>query len=437
MKQLLSASLRASALVVTLLGATAASAQQSVVYIGWSQDEAASKPTIGAMFKRYQDANPGTKLDVVGFPWAQMQQNLVLSYRSRQKVDVVQIQERWLPGFEGMGALVDLNEVYGKAYLESQIDPGLLALGRIGGKQAGLPWTAGSIGMVANKQVLADAGVTKIPETVEEFTGALRAIKKAKPNSVPYALSTKNAGSMSPDFQTWLWTFGGRVFDLNGTTPKDIVKIDSPEARAALGYLVSLAKEGLVAPDVDRPDARRLFAQFDVGFYGDAPLARGFARNNSGKGAAYDVNVVAVATPVLKPGDTSRSVMWGHTLAMFKQAATPQKDSAGVKLIDTLVFSDDSQLAYFNEVGLFPVTKTALAKVQNDAYVTTWVKNAGTALRDEASPWPNASDLTTVIGEEVQSAYLGLKPVDKAITDMGERLRTEITQHLANKPKGL
>jgi multiple sugar transport system substrate-binding protein len=213
-------------------------------YVGWSQDEAASKPTLTAMFDSFQKASPGVKLDVIGYPWAQMQQNLVLRLRSNQPMHVAQMQERWLPTFAALDNLVDLNDVYGRANLEKQIDPGLLKLGQIGGKQIGLPWTAGSIGMVANLKVLKDAGIATPPATVDEFLAALRAIKKAQPQAVPYALMTKNNSSMSPEFQVWLWTFGGQLFDDRGN-----VKVASPAAVKALTFMTDLVRENLAAKD--------------------------------------------------------------------------------------------------------------------------------------------------------------------------------------------
>jgi hypothetical protein len=45
-----------------------------------------------------------------------------------------------------------------------------------------------------------------------------------------------------------------------------------------------------------------------------------------------------------------------------------------------------------------------------------------TALPDEPSQWPNAADLTTIIGEEVESALIAGKTVELAIQDMNRRL---------------
>jgi multiple sugar transport system substrate-binding protein len=69
------------------------------------------------------------------------------------------------------------------------------------------------------------------------------------------------------------------------------------------------------------------------------------------------------------------------------------------------------------------VTRTALARLAGDSYVTDWARNAGTAEMDEPSTWPNAADLTSIVGEEVQAAMLQAKPPSQAIADMATRLR--------------
>jgi multiple sugar transport system substrate-binding protein len=402
-----------------LTASAAAQAQGgALTYVGWSHDEAASRPVLTEAFERFRAANPGLRVDVVGFPWAQMQQNLVLRQRSNQPQDVVQLAERWLPQFARVLQPADLRQVLGDE-VAAAIDPGLLRIGQVGGRQLGLPWTAGSIGMVANRKVLADAGVAEMPRTVDAFTDTLRRIRRSNAELVPYAFATKNNATMSPDFQVWLWTFGGRLFDAD-----DKVAVDSDAARAALSFLVDLSREALIARDVDRPDSRRLFGQHRTAFYHDAPLARGFARDNSGQGAAFDQHVAAAATPVLRAGDPTRSLMWGHLLVIPNaRNARIGAESPGARLVRHLALDDETQLRYFRAVGLFPVTRSALATLSDDTYVTEWSRNAGTAEPDEPSAWPNAADLTNIVGEEVQAALLLTKPPAQAIADMASRLR--------------
>ena len=414
-----------SAAAASLLGSAPLFAQtKSLTYVGWSQDEAASKPVLNAMFEGYRKANADVKLDVIGFPWGQMQQNILLRLRSGQALDVVQLAERWLPQFGSTGKMQDLNDVFGKGQLEKAIAPGVLKLGEYRGKQLGLPWTAGSIGMVANAKVLKDAGVAAPPQTVDAFVEALKAIKKSQPQSVPYAMCTKNNNSLSPDFQVWLWTFGGQLFDDKGK-----VLVNNAAGVRALSFMADLVKDGLAAKDIDRPDARRMYAQNQTGFYQDAPLARGFARNNSGKGAEIDQLVIAMATPVLRSGDAPQSFAWGHLLTVFpdgKGAVNAQAPHG--RLLNHLALNDASQLTYFRDQGLFPVTNSALAQLTNDPYVSAWTRAARSAERDEISMWANSADLTMIVGEEVQGALLGQKTAQAAIESMGKRLEAKMAE---------
>jgi multiple sugar transport system substrate-binding protein len=408
----------------TLAAGIANAQSKSMTFVGWSQDEAASKPTLNAIFDNFRKEQSDIKLDVVGFPWGQMQQNVLLRMRSNQPLDVVQLQERWLPQLATTGRMLDLNQVFGKGTLEKQVSPEILKFGEFRGKQFGVPWTAGSIGMVANAKVLGDAGITAPPQTMDAFLSALRTIKKSQPQSVPYAMMTKNNNSLSPEFQTWLWTFGGRLFDDKGK-----VSVNSAAGVRALGFMTDLVREGLAAKDIDRPDSRRLFAQHQTGFYNDAPAARGFARSNSGKGSAFDAMVLAMPTPVLRTGDAPRSFAWSHLLCMFgSDKSVPNAQSPQAKFIRHLALNPGSQIQYFKEQGLFPVVGSALSQLSSDLYVSTWTSAAKSALRDEISFWPNSADLTTILGEEVQSALLGQKTAQAAIETMGKRMEAKIAE---------
>ena len=397
-------------------------ATNGFTYVGWSQDEAASKATLGRIFEQFQQGDPGAAVKVVGFPYAQMQQNLFLRLRAHQPVDAAQLTLQWLPQFGATGTMVDFNDVYGRAALEKVIDPAILRLGEFKGKQLSMPWTAGSIGMVANATVLKEAGVPQAPVTIDAFIESLKAVKAKFPEAVPYAMSTKDNASMAADFQTWLWTFGGHIFNEQGQ-----VVVNRPAGARALGFMSDLVKDRLAAKDTDRYDARRLFAQNRCAFYQDAPLARGFARDNSGKGTAFDVNVESIATPVLKKGDVPRSFAWGHLLGSFAQDKQSfDVKSAPARFVSYLSMTDEPQLEYFQRIGLFPVTRSAIAKLSGDPYVANWTASAKSATRDELAFFPNVADLTVIVGEQVQAAVLGQKTAAQAIDDMSQRLSAAI-----------
>jgi len=394
---------------------------QTITFGGWSGEEEASRPIIMEMIESFNAANPDVTVEWLGYPWAQVQQSFLLLHRSGSAPDVAQLQDRWLSTFGAIGALADMNDVFGRDVIESAIAPGLLTVGQYGDQQLGLPWIAGSIGLVANLKVLEDAGVAELPETIDEFVAALEAIKAHDANSVPFALNTTGNATISTDFQVWLWTFGGNLFDAEGN-----VTAASPEAEQALTFLKGLIDEGLASLEVGRGDARQLFARHQTGFYFDAPVAKGIARSNAAEGAGFDAYVAPMATPTLAAGDRSYQTAWGHLLVLFQDAGeTVTADDPAARFVSHLVLEPEWPIRYFEELAQLPSNTVAAESdaFQSDAYAVEWLELASASARvDEASLWPNAPQMTDAIGEEVQAAYLGQKSPERALQDLQQRL---------------
>jgi multiple sugar transport system substrate-binding protein len=77
------------------------------------------------------------------------------------------------------------------------------------------PWTTASIGMVYNPTLLASVGYKEPPKTLAQFEDCLAKLRAKDKDLIPYALSTKDA-TATADYQPWLWTFGGSIFDASG-----------------------------------------------------------------------------------------------------------------------------------------------------------------------------------------------------------------------------
>jgi multiple sugar transport system substrate-binding protein len=253
-----------AAVAATAIALTAGAAiADEVEFMNWMGAEEIGKAKLAAMIDSFDG-----EVDNQAYAWGDLPKNLFLRARSNTLPDVSQIQARMLPTFSAIDGLVDLNEVIGHDRLLEIFPASFLAMGEIDGKQLALPWVGGTIGWVANMEVLAAAGITEVPTTVDEFKAALIAVRDSVPNSVPYASATKNNSSILLDYLIWSWTFGSDVI-LDGKPT-----VNSPEGIATLTFLTDLVQERLAAPEVDRPDSRRLFAQGASAFYLDAPVAR-------------------------------------------------------------------------------------------------------------------------------------------------------------------
>lgn len=289
-----------------------------------------------------------------------------------------------------------------------------LDVGNIDGQQLGIPWSMASITMVYNPEILAAAGWDKVPVTIEEFEACMADIKAYDPEIVPYAVSTKDA-TCAGDFMPWLWTFGGAIFNEDGS-----VAINSDAAVACVEWYQSLMEKGYIAMDTGRGEARQLFAQGKVAFYDDAVLAKGQAVSN-GVDPDEVVNVCsAMNRPVLNEGDQPQSTMWGHMLVVFKDSEYKEQ---AAELAQTLV-SDEVAMDYFTNNGMPPVTKSAAAldEVKNDAYLNGFLESTSTARLEETARMANANEVKTIITEELQYALLGQKTAEQAVSDMAARL---------------
>lgn len=404
------------------LSATPGRAQAgSVSFMSFTFAEEPNRPLVQKLMDDFK-AQSGVTVEPIGSAWGDVQKNLLLRQRSKTMPATAQIQERWLPALSNLPEIVNLDEAIGRAKLEAAIDPKVLAMGQVGGKTLALPLITGSIGMIANKEVLEKAGVAAIPKTLGEFRAALVAIRDKVPNSVPFGAATKNPNSIPLDFMLMVWAHGGRIIDESGK-----VLVKSAEGKAALAFMADLMKNRLMAPELDRPDSRRLFAQGASGFYIDAPQARTFARSFSGRGEAADAFTVPIKTPVLKLGDTPHSIQWGHLVAAFKGAAAA--NAAGLKWLD-YVISDTVQGSFAPALSALPVTKAAqsLPAVQNDTYFRAWNDATGVPLLNEIGIWSNAPELSSILSEEVQAALLGQKAPDAAIDAMHSRMEASMAK---------
>ncbi len=396
-----------------------AQAGDSLTYLGWSHTEAGSKPFLDGVFADFKAANASIRLETVGVPFGQMETTVFLRKRSNQRTDVIQMQERWLATFVAAGGMIDVDKIFGADYIDKTFHPNAVAQSRVRGGRYGVPWVSGSTGLVANTKLLAEVGVRK-PETMDELLDTMRKIKKAKPNSSPLGITTKNTSLTQLETQLFFWQFGAKFFDAGGK-----VTIDSEPARQALSLLATMTKEGLIVPGNDRFDFRRLFAQELVAFYPDPPLARAFARAQSGQGEAYDRNISPMATPVLKRGDDPVSIQWSHLLAFPDFGGAKPTADGPVGRFVTHLAKPETQLAYFRTAGVFPTSKVALETLASDSYVTEWVALSKFARVDEIAQFSNGPQLRDVIGEEIVSAMLGQKTPAEAISSMSKRL-TEI-----------
>lgn len=406
-------------MVLLMVGLLASSVRaNSIVWSGWSGEEESTEPTIQRMVDTWNQANPSNPVSWVGWPWANTLEQLIIRSQGNQAMDVAQVDLGMFATLSSMDVLLDLNEVFGRTWLEDNLEEAALLAGEVDGKQLAIPWTLASIGTVYNPHLLKAVGVSAPPTTISEFEDVLLKLKEFDNRIIPYALSTKDSTTAS-DFQPWVWAFGGSYFDEDGN-----ITINSPEAIQALTWIKSLLDKGYIVMDMSRFDARQLYAQNLVGFYNDAIMARGILESNGVAADELDSYIMPMQRPVLKEGDIPQSTLWGHLLVVFQKTQNPELTAEFAKH----VISEEQSLLYFEEVGMLPVMLSALDNdlVQTDKWASEWSEITRYGKLTETTLYANVNELNTIITEEVQAALTGRKTPQKALDDAATRMRLSL-----------
>lgn len=333
----------------------------------------------------------GIKISGVPIAFPDYPNQLTLKVRGNQFSGCAQLAIEWLSQFAALGKLRDLAPLAKDAgYVDIALGTGMFD-----GKQYGLPWSTGAIGLIVNNKLLSKVGLQKLPATTTEFEQALSELKKS--GVIPYAASTKVA--QLKDILIWMQTFGATLLD------GDQVTIGDDPSIQAVTWYKGLYDKGLIVPDVDRADARNLFAQQKAAMYDDAMVGKDVVVKQAPDKTLID-NIAPVPRPVLKAGDKPRAQQWGHiavvvegegadTAAEFAKWATSDKEAV---------------LKFFETVSLPPTTTEALAdpKVTSDTFTTAFTKQiTATATPNPFWKYPQYAQMETVVSEHVQSALIG------------------------------
>lgn len=156
--------------------------------------------------------------------------------------DVISIRGDSMPFYGTKNVLADLTPYLKDAKLTTaeydvkSIPDALMNFYRWNGKQVGMPWQVASYITYYRKDLLTAAGLANPPKTADEYRSYAQKLN-APPKVYGTGLTMKKSHNLTSEYFQWLSTFGGSVIDADGK-----VILDSPEARQALEFYVSLRK---------------------------------------------------------------------------------------------------------------------------------------------------------------------------------------------------
>ncbi|MEV6207331.1 extracellular solute-binding protein [Kitasatospora sp. NPDC051914] len=168
-------------------------------------DSKTQDPATYKIVEAFNAKNPTMKVNLVGQPVEQHEQQMTIAAQSDTLPDVFWVYNSLAQTMNKNGNLLDLTPVLAESGLNGKFAPPMLAGFRNGATQYGLPYQALVTGFYYNKDLLAKNGVT-LPATFEELVAASKALK-AK-GVVPIAQGSNNSAFSVWAFLTMLDRFG-------------------------------------------------------------------------------------------------------------------------------------------------------------------------------------------------------------------------------------
>lgn len=358
------------------------------------------------LIPKFEEENPGIKVNAVSHEWADLHNKILVSAKSDTLPDVARCDSAWIPEFQKMGILTELDtEISDFSDVSSNLLESAMSTAQIGDHFYGLALNTNTKILFYNKKALEDANI-EVPKTMDEFVDA------AKKLSGENDAGQQVWGYTEPALSGWnicpfIWSYGGEI--TNPEQTKASGYINSKETVEAIQMLADLYQSdvmtGFNSGDIPMTDG------FGVGRY--MMLLEGPWKIAELEGAYPDFEYGTAGMPEGEGG--SHSVLGGEDISMFKSA----NKEAAWKFMQFMT-SEFAQVE-MAKCGQIPVNKTALetdeVKSASFAPFIEAIKSAKS--RPTVACW---SEMDTELSNAMYAVMSGDKTAQEAMDEVAVKM---------------
>lgn len=358
------------------------------------------------LIPKFEEENPGIKVNPVSHEWADLHEKILISAKSNTLPDVARLDSAWIPEFQKMGILVPLDEEMSDY---SSVADGLLesamATATIGGHAYGLALNTNTKILFYNTEAFRKAGLDA-PGTMEDFMNTIKTLSGTNENGQTVW------GYNEPALAGWnlcpfIWSFGGELTNPEQTKANGY--INSDKTVAAIQMLADLYKAGAItgwnSGDIPMTDG------FGTGRY--MMMLEGPWKIAELAGAYPDMEYGTVDMPAGDGG--SHSVLGGEDIAMFNSA----NKEAAWKFMQFM--TDEYAQIAMAKCGQIPINKKALendmVKQADFAPFLEAIKNAKS--RPTVASW---SEIDNELSVTVTAVMNGEKTAKEAMDELAVKV---------------
>ena len=320
-------------------------AEKKVVlsFLTWIGETPRGQAILQELIARFEEMNPSISIRIVATTFTNTREDLLRLISNGNAPDVAQIVSPWTTHFAAMGAFTPLEEYLSEENLASRFSDKDLLGGTYNGKVFSVAWGLCPLSLIANKNLLREAGIdiSHVPIAIEEFAGMCEKISRCCADTQRYAYGL-NVRHDETDFlriYTFLLAFGGEFVDDAGQ-----VVFNCAENIEGFGWVRKLLLNSRIFTG-DIYSIRDRFARNEIAFMTDGPWIKYILEELTGQD--FDRNFVVILNPV---GRDRPSVTWNYNHALAICSQSRNKYYAG-RFIDQVTNDPELSDYYYSTTG--------------------------------------------------------------------------------------
>ena len=194
-----------------LFGPALAQAATTISFAGWAFEP----QVVEASVKRFMAENPDIKVNYTPLDLQLYAEKMVALFNAGTQPDAFYVRDTHLGAWVEAGWLQTIDGLPKLAELNKDIYPATLQTLFYKGKQYGVPYYGDIYVYLYDKTQLAQAGVKKIPATLDELKNAALEVKKAGISQYPILKGYKTNTDGLDELWSMVFASGGHMFDAN------------------------------------------------------------------------------------------------------------------------------------------------------------------------------------------------------------------------------
>lgn len=392
----------------------------SAVY-GDNIDVAAAETECGiltTLINRFEAENPDLRIKVNVVAWPGYPQ-LSAQIAAGDPPDLVTMHQSVISDYQRRGLLEPMDNLLARADIgRDALTPAARAGVIKEGKVYGLPWdTIGRLFHV-NTRLMAQAGLMHegrpvLPRSAEELLAHARRFREA--TGKPYLIQ---AHVNAPDFHVALLYTYLLAQDVEIFPDARHVRLDTPEARRIVALFRQLHEEKLTTTSQDFPAATASFTKGEGGIFPVGTWMIGSYDAEAARPGSALYRSYAIA-PFPRLWGREAAFVDGHAWVMPRAARTREEREAAARFLGFL-----AQYNYdWSRTGQLPAFASVLQTSEFRALPhrrdIAAIARTGDQLPDFVE---RQSAVQGLIGEELEAAITGIKPIGEALSDAERRV---------------